>query len=70
MTRNTNFSRERGASNRKQNVGKNPCKFPVGVTIIGELGAKYWLLRNNTNQEGEGDAERIHGDDKNGTSVP
>jgi len=71
MTRNTNSPRERGASNKKQNAGENPCKFPLGVKIIGELGAKFWLQQNQTIEEGGNDVkERIHSHDSVGTPVP
>ena len=61
---------KRAVSDQENNPKGQACHFPVGAKIIGELGAKFWLLQNQAIEEGEEDAERLHNDDKNGTAVP
>lgn len=53
------------ANQQKNNhISKDACNSIIGVKMVGELAAKFWLLQNHANKEGE-DVEEIYEDDKN-----
>lgn len=61
---------KRAVSDQENKLKEQACNFPIGAKIIGELGARFWLLQKQAIEEGEEDAERLHNHDKNGTAVP
>ena len=69
MNQKANASKGRAASGTKKLCDKQTCNLPEGVKIIGELGAKFWLLQTNANQEGK-DAKGVYSNDNDGASVP
>lgn len=48
---------------KSSHISKDACNSFIGVKIVGELAAKFWLLQNHANKVGE-DVEGIHEDDK------
>ena len=58
-----------GDQKKLKQCAESACNLPKGVTIIGELAAKFWLLNKTSYTEFKDEIDRVHRNDDASASV-